>query len=224
MRRFIGLLMLFAILFPLLLGAGGVLVTRQVVIGVQAEYEVRRAKIEGRLQVVDQKLAAARDQLESLQTVANTIFGSATQWAQDVADAINNFQIRYGGFRWPSWVQDALGFLHLSLPNIPAVNLTVPGLSAVRDFLRNIFDSLAQLTQALADIAGVVDAVNEVSGIAGEVTGFFGSLGPIIQPYGTLIVAGVVGGFIWFAAVYLVIAYTWLVRGWAMLRGQPVTV
>ncbi len=221
MRRFIGLLMLFVILFPLLLGAGGVLVTRQVVIGVQAEYETRKANIEQRLEVVNQKVELARAQLENLQSVASTIFGSATQWAQDVANAINNFQLYIGGFQFPDI--HVLGAT-IHLPGIPAVDLTIPGLREVRNFLQNIFDSLSQLSQALADIAGVVDVVNEIGGITAEVTGFVGSLGAIIAPYGTLIIAGVVGGFIWFAAVYLVLAYTWLVRGWAMLTGRPVTV
>ncbi len=221
MRRFIGLLMLFVILFPLVLGAGAVLVTRQVVIGVQTEYEVHRANIEQRLEAANQKIELAKQQLAHLQSVANTIFGSTTQWAQDVITAISNFQLHIGGFRFPD-IHVLSVTIHL--PSIPAADLTIPGLRQVRDFLQNIFDSLAQLSQALADIAGVADAVNEVSAIAGELTGFVGSLGAIIAPYGTLIVAGVVGGFIWFVAVYLVLAYTWLVRGWAMLRGRPVTV
>ena len=225
MRRFIGLLMLFVILFPLVLGAGAVLVTRQVVIGVQTEYEVRRANIEQRLEAANQKieLREATIGASAIRRQHDFRLGDAVgAGRRRPRSAISRFAT--GAFDWPSWVQDALGFLRLSLPDIPAVNLTIPGLSAVRDFLQNIFDSLAQLSQALADIAGVADAINEVSAIAGELTGFVGSLGAIIAPYGTLIVAGVVGGFIWFVAVYLVLAYTWLVRGWAMLRGRPVTV
>ncbi len=206
MRRFIGLLMLFVILFPLLLGAGTVLVTRQVVIGVQAEYETRKANIERRIDVINAKVELAHAQLENLQTVASSIFGSATQWARDVATAIDNFQLHIGGFQFPD-IHVLTVTIHL--PSIPAVDLTIPGLREVRNFLGNIFDSLAQLSQALADIAGVGQALNEVSAITGEVTGFFGTLGAIIAPYGTLIIAGVVGGFIWFAAVY----WCWRIRG-----------
>jgi hypothetical protein len=224
MRRFIGLLMLFVILFPLLMGAGAVFVTRQVVIGVQAEYELRMASINRNLAEIDQTLRRAQVQFETLQTVADQIFGSATQWARDVIDTINNFQIRYGGFQWPSWVQDALRFIGLHLPDIPAVNFTIPGLSAVRDFLRNIFDSLAQLSSALSDIAQIAQVPAQLNAIYGEMQSFYGSLNAIIAPYGTLVIVGIVGGFIWFAAVYLVLAYTWILRGWALLTGRSVTV
>ncbi len=221
MRRFIGLLMLFVILFPLLLGAGTILVTRQVVIGVQAEYDRRMTSINRDLAEIDQTLRRAQVQFETLQTVADTIFGSATQWAQDVANTINNFQIRYGGFRLP---EIDVGLFKIDLPDIPAVNLTIPGLSAVRDFLQNIFNSLAQLSGALSDIAQIAQVPAQLNAIYGELQGFYGSLNAIIAPYGTLIIVGVIGGFIWFAAVYLVLAYTWIVRGWAMLRGRPITV
>ncbi len=214
-RQFIGLLMIFVILFPLLVGATGIVVTHDIVVQVQTKWQGRIDHIQAQMNEVETTVNTVTQRFQALQTVANQIASSANEAAQTVVDTINNFKIHIGGVHFPS-------ILGVKLPDIPAADITIPGLSNVRDFLQNLYNSLASLTQAISDVTLIAQVPGQIGQIVTEAQGFPNDVIQIVGPYGQTLLIVAIGILVWMAAIYVVLVYTWLVRGWAMLMGRPV--
>src|SRR5690349_9761786 len=127
LRRVIGLLMIFAILFPLVAGTVTVVVARDIVRQVQTDWDIRQDRIRAKMDVVEHTVNTVSQRFQALQVVADQITGTANETAQTVITTINTFQIVYAGFQWPPAIRDALAILHITLPDIPPANLDIPG-------------------------------------------------------------------------------------------------
>jgi hypothetical protein len=209
MRRLIGLLMILAILLPLPLGAATVITAHNILDQMQTTVNTRVDHINAKLNQVETTINTVSDRFEVLKNVADQVGSAATTTGQSVIDAINNFKIH---ITIP---------LPPPLPSIPPIDLDVPGLSSVRDFLQNIYNTIASLASAISDVTliGQVpvqfgEAVTEAQGLSTDVQG-------IITPYAQIILIIVVGLVVWMAIIYIVLVYRWLGQGWAMLVGRP---
>ena len=209
MRRLIGLLMILSILLPLPLGAASVITAKNILDQMQTTVSARVDRINTKLDQVETTINTVSTRFEVLKNVADQVGSAATTTEQNVITAINNFKIH---FNIP---------LPPPLPSVP-VDLDVPGLSAVRDFLQNIYDTLASLASAISDVtligqvpAQFGEAVTEAQGLTTDIQG-------IIAPYAQIILIIVVGLVVWMAIIYIVLVYRWLGQGWAMLTGRKV--
>jgi hypothetical protein len=212
MRRLIGLLMILAILLPLPLGAATVITAHDILDKMQTTVNTRVDRINAKLSQVETTVNTVSSRFEVLKSVADQVGSAATTATQNVSDAINNFKIHLA-ITWPAGVP---------LPNIPPVDLDVPGLSSVRDFLQNLYDTLASLSSAISDVtligqvpAQFGEAVTETQGLVSDVNG-------VIAPYAQMILILVVGLVVWMGIIYIVLVYRWLGQGWAMLTGRVV--
>ena len=137
LRRVIGLLMILAILFPLVAGVVGVVVASDIVGRAQADWNIRRERIQARMDAVETTINTVSARFEALRVVSDQISATANETAQTVVNTINTFNIIYAGFQWPPAIKNALAVLGITLPDIPPASLAIPGLSAVRDFLQS---------------------------------------------------------------------------------------
>ncbi len=214
MQRVIGFLMIVAVILPLLLGGATVIVADQIAGKVQTTITTRVDRINTKLDQVETTIDTVSTRFTELKNVADQINTSANSAAQSVLTTINNFKIHYGGLQWPAGVP---------LPNIPPVDLDVPGLSAARDFIQNLYNSLGSLTSALSDVSLIGQVPGQFGEAVTEMQGMNSDLVNIIAPYTQILLTLVVGLVVWLAILYIVIAYRWLRQGWAMLTGQPLT-
>ena len=209
MRRLIGLLMILAILLPLPLGAATVITAHDILDKMQTTVNTRVDRINAKLSQVETTVNTVSSRFEVLKSVADQVGSAATTATQNVSDAINNFKIHID---IP---------LPAPLPSAP-IDLDVPGLSSVRDFLQNLYDTLASLSSAISDVtligqvpAQFGEAVTETQGLVSDVNG-------VIAPYAQMILILVVGLVVWMGIIYIVLVYRWLGQGWAMLSGRTV--
>ncbi|MBI1256950.1 MAG: hypothetical protein GC204_05725 [Chloroflexi bacterium] len=209
MRRLIGLLMILAILLPLPLGAVTVMTARSILNEAQTKVNTRVEHISDKLTQVETTINTVSSRFEVLKSVADQVGSAASTAAQNVVKTIDSFKIHI-----------AIP-LPAPLPTIPPLDLDVPGLSEVRDFLQNVYDTFASLASAISDItligqvpAQIGEAVTEAQGLYTDMTG-------ILASYAQVILIIVVGLVVWMCVIYIVVIYRWLGLGWAMLAGRP---
>ena len=215
MRRLIGFLMIVAVLFPLLLGAVGLITAGQIIGHLQKTVSTRVDHINTELHQVETTIDTVSTRFAQLKTVSDQITIAANSASQSVVTTINNFKIHYAGLTWPAGVP---------LPNIPPVDLDVPGLSQARDFIQNLYNSLASLTSALSDVSLVSQVPSQIGDASNEAQGLYNDINTGIAPYAQTLIWIVVGLVVWLAVVYLIVVYRWLGQGWAMLMDRPVVV
>ena len=209
MRRLIGLLMILAILLPLPLGALTVITARDILGKVQTTVSTRVERINDKLAQVETTINTVSARFEVLKSVADQVGSAASTAAQNVVNTINSFKI-YIDIPMPA-----------PLPHIPAFDLDVPGLSAVRDFLRNVYDTLSSLASAISDITLIGQVPAQIGEAVTEAQGFYTDMTGILASYAQLILIIVVGLVVWLGIIYIVVIYRWLAQGWAMLVGRP---
>ena len=209
LRRLIGLLMILAILLPLPLGAVTVITARDILGKMQTTVSTRVDHINDKLSEVETTINTVSARFEVLRSVADQVGSAATTAAQNVVNTIDSFKIHI-----------AIP-LPAPLPSIPPLDLDVPGLTEVRDFLQNVYDTFASLASAISDItligqvpAQIGEAVTEAQGLASDIS-------EIVTPYAQMILILVVGLVVWMGVIYIVLVYRWLGQGWAMLVGRP---
>lgn len=209
MRRLIGLLMILAILLPLPLGAATIVTAHDLLDKMQTTVNARIDRINAKLDQVESTVNTVSNRFEVLKSVADQVGSAATTAAQSVVDAINNFKIH---FNIP---------LPAPLPSVP-VDLDIPGLSAVRDFLQNLYNTLASLASALSDITLIGQVPAQFGEAVTEAQGLTTDVNDVIAPYAQTIQIIVVGLVLWMGIIYIVLVYRWLGQGWSMLMGAPV--
>ncbi|MEO8397329.1 MAG: hypothetical protein ABI700_30310 [Chloroflexota bacterium] len=209
MRRLIGLLMILAILLPLPLGAATIVTAHDILDKMQTTVSTRVDHINAKLSQVETTVNTVSARFEVLKSVADQVGSAATTATQTVNDAINNFKIHI-----------AIP-LPAPLPSIPPLDLDIPGLSSVRDFLKNLYDTLASLASALSDITLIGQVPAQFGEAVSEAQGLVTDVNETIAPYAQMILIIVVGLVVWMGIIYIVLVYRWLGQGWSMLMGRP---
>lgn len=211
MRRLLGLLLILTIIFPFGLGLGGLLVASDVLGQLDSIVTQRVETINVRLAQTEETINAVSARFASLESVADQVSSAAQAAAQSVTANMADTTAHYGGVTWPA---------ASTSPDIPAARLSVPALSSARGFLQNLYDTVASLASAIADVTSIDQvpgtfgqAVSEAQALAAELDALRVSASP------TLLFLLVSFG-VWFVVIYLLLTFRWLKQGWGMLRGR----
>lgn len=222
LRRLIGLTLIISILMPLILGAMGYLVVRQIVGDIENAARGPLQRIDSRLNDIRATLDEARQAFDGLASLISSIAAKLGSVIQGLRRAIDNLSIRIPAlsipdivFRFPA----PIGRVRIPVPDIPGFEL--PGLRQVRDILSGMYAVFGDLTEAIRRIATLGSLPRELSDLAADVRGLVDDFRAIGERWlGVLtLIASVLG--IWIAATYIALAYRWLSAGWSMLRGGP---
>ncbi len=209
-RRLMGLLMLFVALFPVAALIVIVIAGAQVINRAETVVETRLENLNERIDTINTKIAEASTNFEIVGNVASAVAGVANSAVNAIRDTLSGIaNIRIGPIPMPGIV-----------PDIPAFNFRIPGLSQIAQFLENAFASLNQLAQAIAGLGVVQEIPAEIAAIVAETTSLIDDILDIFAPFVSAFIFVIIGGVAWLVAWYITFVYDYLVRGWALLRGK----
>lgn len=218
LRRLMGLILIISILMPVILGAVGFFVVRQIVADVED---------------------AARGPLQDINTGLNdmqTTLNQATQAFQGLASEISSIASTLGG------IGSSIGSLATSigpinLPDvsihIPVINVnvtvpipdipsfSVPGLTQLRNVLNSVFGVFSNLTDVVRRIGSIASLPQQLNGVVTKVTALFDDLRNVGAKWLSALSLVAIALLVWVSATYVALVYRWLTTGWRMLRGLP---
>jgi hypothetical protein len=114
----------------------------------------------------------------------------------------------------------SVGPFSLTIPAIPAINITAPGFADVVDFLEDSYEQFSRVASGLLRILNIGDFAEHAQRIAAQTAALAQDVGQAFAtragPLRTLITALAV----WLGLVYIVLLYERLARGWELLTGR----
>ncbi len=150
--------------------------------------------------------------------------GIGFSWTSGLSVTWSNFSIRY-----PSSISVSTNNYSLSLPDIPQLDLPLPGLREFGNLLRGalsgiggIFNVFDEAFESIGSLGASLQSLSEsFNVVVGETKTAMESLRDTILRWGSvLVVAGVI--LLLLAVVYFIVpTIDGLRRGWRMLRGLP---
>lgn len=214
--RLLGLLIIVTVLAPIVLGAATVILARDVLTDIENAAAARGEAINNEL-----------DELRASVNAVRGAFNFTANRLQPVIDALDDFRdaidniptgISFPGFSWPVL---SVGPFSLSIPAIPAINISAPGFADVVDFLGDSYDQFGRVVSGLSRILNIGDFAEHAQRIAAQTAALAQDVGEAFitraGPLRTLITALA----IWLGVVYIVLLFERLARGWQLLTGQP---
>jgi phage-related protein len=114
----------------------------------------------------------------------------------------------------------SFGPVSLPIPDLPAFNVSIPGLSTVISALRDAYRYIGRLAQSIFDLTDIRRVITSVNNIGNEVQQFAGDLRQIGGKYGDTVRLIVTGAVIWLVLVFVLSIFTILPRGWQMMLGK----
>jgi phage-related protein len=123
----------------------------------------------------------------------------------------------FPGFSLPNV---SIGPVSLVIPDLPAFNVSIPGLSTVINVLRDAYQYIGRLAKGLFDLTDIRRIITSVNNIGNEVQQFAGDLRQLGSKYGDTVRLIITGAAIWLALVFVLSVVTILPRGWQMMLGK----
>ncbi len=217
LRRLMGLLLIFSILMPIILGAAGFFVVRQFVADIESAVRGPLSEINAGLEdvkaTVDDATQAFRGLSGRIAAIANTLGG--------IGRAITAVTTRLGPINIPNINVrlPVIGRVTIPVPDIPS--FSVPGLTELKSILSSIFGVFNELADVLRRITSIGRLPQQLNRVMDKATALANDLRDVgVRWLGALAFIGVVL-LIWVAATYIALMYRWLSSGWRMLQGLP---
>jgi len=217
LRRLMGLLLIFSVLMPIILGAAGFFVARQIVAdienAVRGPLDEINASLEDMKATVDEATQAFQGLSARIAAIANTLGG--------IGRAIASVTTRLGPISIPniSVRLPVIGRVTIPVPDIPS--FTVPGLTELKSVLSSIFSVFNDSVDVFRRLASIGQLPEQLNRVVDQMTTLVNDVRDVFARWlGTLTAIGIVF-LIWVAAVYIALVYRWLSSGWQMLRGLP---
>ncbi|HKZ84865.1 MAG TPA: hypothetical protein VJ793_14520 [Anaerolineae bacterium] len=217
LRRLMGLLLIFSILMPIILGAAGFFVMRQFVAdienAVRGPLDEINAGLEDVKATVDDATQAFRGLSGRIAAIANTLGG--------IGRAITAVTTRLGPISIPniSVRLPVIGRVTIPVPDIPS--FSVPGLAELKSILSSIFGVFNDLTDVVRRVASIGQLPERLNRVVDKATTLVNDVSDVVARWLDTLTAIAIVFLIWVAAVYIALVYRWLSSGWQMLRGLP---
>ena len=217
LRRLMGLLLIFSILMPIILGAAGFFIVRQFVADIENAVRGPLSEINAGLEDIKATVNDATQAFQGLSgriaAIANTLGG--------IGRAITAVTTRLGPINIPNINVrlPVIGRVTIPVPDIPS--FSVPGLTELKSILSSIFGVFNELADVLRRITSIGRLPQQLNRVMDKATALANDLRDVgVRWLGALAVIGVVL-LIWVAATYIALMYRWLSSGWRMLQGLP---
>lgn len=217
LRRLMGLLLIFSILMPIILGAAGFFVMRQFVAdienAVRGPLDEINAGLEDVKATVDDATQAFRGLSGRIAAIANTLGG--------IGRAITAVTTRLGPINIPNINVrlPVIGRVTIPVPDIPS--FSVPGLAELKSILSSIFGVFNDLTDVVRRVASIGQLPERLNRVVDKATTLVNDVSDVVARWLDTLTAIAIVFLIWVAAVYIALVYRWLSSGWQMLRGLP---
>jgi hypothetical protein len=217
LRRLMGLVLIFSVLMPVVLGVAGFFVMRQFVAdienAVRAPLDEISAGLEDMKATVDEATQAFRGLSGQIAAIANTL-GRISRAITTVTTRLGPLSIPDIDVRLP-----VIGRVTIPVPDIPS--FTVPGLTELKAVLSSIFGVFNDSLDVFRRMASIGRLPEQLNRVVDQMTTLVNDVRDVAARWlDTLTVIGIVF-LIWVAAVYIALVYRWLSSGWQMLRGLP---
>ena len=217
LRRLMGLLLIFSILMPIILGAAGFFVMRQFVAdienAVRGPLDEINAGLEDVKATVDDATQAFQGLSGRIAAIANTLGG--------IGRAITAVTTRLGPISIPniSVRLPVIGRVTIPVPDIPS--FSVPGLAELKSILSSTFGVFNDLTDVVRRVASIGQLPERLNRVVDKATTLVNDVSDVVARWLDTLTAIAIVFLIWVAAVYIALVYRWLSSGWQMLRGLP---
>jgi len=217
LRRLMGLLLIFSILMPIILGAAGFFIVRQFVADIENAVRGPLSEINAGLEdikaTVDDATQAFRGLSGRIAAIANTLGG--------IGRAITAVTTRLGPISIPniSVRLPVIGRVTIPVPDIPS--FSVPGLAELKSILSSIFGVFNDLTDVVRRVASIGQLPERLNRVVDKATTLVNDVSDVVARWLDTLTAIAIVFLIWVAAVYIALVYRWLSSGWQMLRGLP---
>lgn len=220
-RRLIGLMLLITLFFPPVAAASGFFIVRDTVSQVGAVVGTRIERVQNELDDIETAIQNVQDQIAPLAAPINAVVTSIGNLIDDVND-LNIGSLRIPGITLPDFDLNlfGLGTFTIVIPDIPSVNLTIPGLSALRGLFEDMLQGIETLASAVASIVDL-GAIPEMLGdAAAEVQALASDFGGILSSQSGAAVGLSLACALWLVMGYLVALYLGIGTGWRMVTGR----
>ena len=222
LRRVLGLMLLFVLLFPPIGAAAGFLIVREALAQTQVVLDERVDRIQVELREIETTVEEARAELASLVTPIQSAVNSIGTLLASVGN-LNIGQISIPGLVLPDFVLDLgpIGRFTIVIPNIPAVTLTIPGLSSLRGLVEGTLSDLEDLASGISTVLRLRLIPTQISQAAAEVRALVNDLtGAWSAQSGPAQLLALACG-VWLVLLYVVALGMGLRTAWRMLTGRP---
>jgi hypothetical protein len=219
-RRLIGLMLLITLLFPPVAAVSAFFVFRDTFTQIGAVVNTRIERVQNELEDIEAAVQNVQEQIEPLIAPVNSFISSVGGLIDDLND-LNIGSLRIPGITLPDFELN-LGFgrFTIVIPDIPSVNLTIPGLSALRGLVEDVLQGVETLGEAVGAVINLgtipdmlADAVTEVQLLASD-------FGGILAAQSGAALALALACALWFVIGYIVVLYLGWTTGWRMLMGR----
>jgi hypothetical protein len=123
------------------------------------------------------------------------------------------------GIRYPEDIDIGTKSVSISIPDIPEMTLTIPGLSTVKNLLSSTFAFVDDIVDSIKDFASINTLVSDFNEVVTESQSLITQIRSVVNRWlNTLVIIALVI-VIWLGATYIASTYERLRKGWEMLRG-----
>jgi hypothetical protein len=238
-RRLMGLVLIISVVMPLILGVVGVFLVRQVVVDLESAASVPLEKMN---RAIDSMKGEFDDTKQAFERIANRVTG-ITNAVQSITGQIPSIPTSLTipritipdpsisvptisvdwdsalGIRYPKDIDIGTKSVSITIPDIPEMTLTIPGLSTVKNLLSSTFGFMDDIVDSIKDFANIKPLIEDFNDVVAESQTFVTEVRSVFTRWSNTLVVVALVIVIWLGATYIASTYERVRKGWEMLRG-----